>query len=155
MLLLLRTAALTGSATVDIVFGLSGALSDVSTLTASATLGISFGVTAVATGSAALAGPTDTQRISTGAYRKKKRKKIGPQGVREETRPAIPSVRPPAPLQAPQPVDFQALAQVAGKSLDALRAEVDSEIAELMREIELREDDEEVGELALILATIE
>ena len=154
MLLLLRTAALTGSATVDIVFGLSGALSDVSTLTASASLGISFDVTAVAMGSAA-AGPTDTQRISTGAYRKKKRKKIGPQAVREETRPAIPSVRPPAPLQAPQPVDFQALAQVAGKSLDALRAEVDSEIAELMREIELREDDEEVGELALILATIE
>jgi len=153
MLLLLRTAALTGSATVDIVFGLSGALSDVSTLTASASLGISFDVTAVAMGSAA-AGPTDTQRISTGAYRKKKRKKIGPQAVREETRPAIPSQRP-APPRIAQPVDFETLSQAIGKSLDALRAEVDEEIAELMQAAVLREDEDEIAELALILMALE
>lgn len=91
--------------------------------------------------------------ISDTAFRHKKKRKQKYQ-LEQVGRPAIPVsvVRVPDAIAEPTKYDFRTLAELSGKSIEAFRAEVDREIAELMRKTQ-EDDDEEA--FALILAALE
>lgn len=188
MLLLLRTAALTGGATVGLNFGLSGValtpagiatvgivggltgaaatasgatvdivlgLSQVPPLTGVATLDLTHGLSGVGSnGSTTVAGPTDS-RIADTAFRRKKKRRI-----EEIAKPGQPA-QAIARLENHVPVrlsalgikpDFRSLAELSGKSVEVFRTEVDQEIAQLMGELQERDDEDA---LTLILAALE
>lgn len=95
-------------------------------------------------------GPVDSPRIADTAFRRKKKRRIEAIGE-----PAKPVVEPRIVVTAPvpeKPRDFHTLAELSGKSVEAFRAEVDQEIADLLA-AQQESDDEEA--LTLILATIE
>jgi hypothetical protein len=99
-----------------------------------------------------LPGPVDSGRIADTAFRRKKKRRI-----QEVERPAQPidPVRVGAVGAVPAPTktyDFRTLAELSGTSIEAFRAEVDREIADLMLKIQ-EQDDEEA--LTVILTALE
>lgn len=185
MLLLLRTAALTGGATVGLTFGVTGAaltpggvatvgiaggLSGTGTTTAAATVDIAFGLTDIppvtgaasldltlglsgvaVNGTAVIAGPTDG-RIADTAFRRKKKRRIQElEAPSEPVQIVVTDVSAPIETVTPKH-DFRSLAELSGKSIEVFRAEVDREIAQLLRESQERDDEDA---FALILAMVD
>lgn len=90
--------------------------------------------------------------ISDTAFRRKKRKQK--YQLQQIGRPAVPVSVVSVPDSVPEPtkVDFPTLADLSGTSIESLRAEVDREIAILMRR-QQEDDDEEA--FTLILSALE
>lgn len=98
------------------------------------------------------AGAVDSPRIADTAFRRKKKR----QQIEAITRPAraidlIAVGALGAPSIAKKP-DFRTLAELSGKSVEAFRAEIDQEIAQLLAEQQERDDEEA---FTLILSTLE
>lgn len=156
---LAATGALAGTAA--LTFGAS-ATADAPAGALSGTAALSFGATGTLSGFGALIGtcqivfsasgfvpntnvqpgPVDSTRSAEGFYRRKKKR-------RQIERPAQPVVIAPASFEHEIPTaviaratSFQSLAQIAGKSLPVLRAQVDQEIESLLR-AEAERDDQE------------
>lgn len=97
---------------------------------------------------ASIAGPVDSPTISDTAYRRKRKKlRLKPVFIT----PASFEVAPPQAVIDLAP-SFQSLADLTGKPLESLRAEVDREIELLMREAQERDDEEA---LLLILTALD
>lgn len=97
---------------------------------------------------AAIAGPVDSPRISDTAFRRKRKKlRLKPVFIA----PASFEVAPPQEVIDLVP-SFQFLADLTGKPLESLRADIDQEIELLMRELQERDDEEA---LLLILTALD
>lgn len=88
--------------------------------------------------------------ISDTAFRRKKKRRLVEQ-ILKPVEPAKATTVISAVTAAPKP-NFRTLAELSGKSIDILRAEMDPEIAELL-DLQQERDDEEA--LTLILAALE
>lgn len=97
-------------------------------------------------------GPVDSQRIADTAFRRKKKRRIeaitAPSlaGLVDSQRIVV-----TAPIPE-KPRDFKSIVELSGKSVDAFRAEIDQEIAQLLA-AQQESDDEEA--ITLILAALE
>lgn len=91
--------------------------------------------------------------ISDGAFRRKKKRKQKYQ-LEQIGKPAIPVsvIRVPDATVDPKKIDFRSLAEISGTSIEDFRAEVDRDIADLMRKAQ-EDDDEEA--FAMILTSLE
>ena len=97
-------------------------------------------------------GPVD-DRIADTAFRRKKKRRIEALAQNSDRVTAI-AVLPtiavvPRSIKSP---DFRSLAELSGRSVEAFRAEVDQEIAQLLAAQQERDDEEA---LTLILAALE
>lgn len=96
------------------------------------------------------AGPVDSQRIADTAFRRKKKRRI--EAITEPVKPVVePRIVVTAPIPE-KPRDFTTLAELSGKSIEAFRAEVEQEIADLLAAQQERDDEEAI---TLILSALE
>lgn len=141
LLTLASAPPLTGAATLSLVLDLTGAPL---TPTSSALLAVSLDLSGLVDSGVQKAGPVDSPRSAQGWRRKRKQLKLPPvQSVIE---------RAPSTAVIAQAQTFQSLADLTGKPLERLRADVDHDIELLMREAAERDDEEA---LLLILTALD